>query len=68
MISQRLDFCNLRWIAKSILSKGKFVLLPLFDGLEASDNAKLFLEIFSKISGFDEWGISLPAFPSKNNS
>ena len=55
----------------SVLNKGKFAILPLFNSLEvlyfASDKAKLLAENFSKNSNLDDSGISLPVFPSRTN-
>ena len=55
----------------SFLSKGKSALAPLFNGPEvlssASDKAKLFAKNFSKNSNLDDFGISLPVFPSRTN-
>ena len=58
-------------IAKSVLSKDKSAIPPLFSNLEklssASDKAKLFTKNFSKNSNLDDSGISLPVFPSRTN-
>ena len=66
---QKLDSRNFWRIANSVLYKGKFVIPPLFNGLEvlssASDKAKLFAENFSKNYNLDDSGISLPVFPSR---
>ena len=55
----------------SVLNKGKFAILPLFNSLEvlyfASDKAKLLAENFSKNSNLDDSGISLPVFPFRTN-
>ena len=64
--------CHDFWrIANSVLSKGKSVIPPLFNGLEvlssASDKAKLFAENFSKNSNLDNSGISLTVFASRTN-
>ena len=55
----------------SVINKGKSAILPLFNRLEvlsfASDKAKLFAKSFSINSNLDDFGISLPVFPSRNN-
>ena len=55
----------------SVLNKGKFAILPLFNSLEvlsfASDKAKLLAENFSKNSNLDDSGIFLHVFPSITN-
>ena len=55
----------------SVLNKGKFAILPLFNSLEvlsfASDKAKLLAENFSKNSYLGDSGISLPVFPFRAN-
>ena len=60
-----------RWIANSVLNKGKSAIPPLFNSPEvlssASDKAKLFAENFSKNSNIDDSDISLPVFPSRTN-
>ena len=59
------------WIANSVHIKGKYAILPLFNGLEllssASDKAILFARNFSNNSNFDDSVISLPIFPSRTN-
>ena len=68
---QKLGSRNFWRIANSVLNKGKSVLSPLFNGLEAfsstSDKAKLLAENFSKNSNLDGSGPSLPDFPSRTN-
>ena len=65
--SQKLSSRDFWRIAKSVLSKGKSPIPPLFNGLEvlpsASDKAKLFAEN----SNLDDSGISLPVFPSRTH-
>ena len=55
----------------SVLNKGKSAIAPVFNGPEvlssASDKAKLFAKNFSKNSNLDDFGISLPVFPSRTN-
>ena len=69
--SQNLGSLDFWRIANSVLNKGKSAIPPLFNGPEvlssASDKAKLFAENFSLKSNFDDWGVSLPIFPSKTN-
>ena len=69
--SHKLGFQDFWQIANSVLNKGKSAIPPLFNGPEvlssASDKAKLFAKNFSKNSNLDDSGISLPAFPSRNN-
>ena len=69
--SQKHGSCDPFRIGNSILNKGKFGILSLFNGLEllssASDKAKLFTENFSKNSNLDDSGISLPVFPTRTN-
>ena len=54
-----------------VLKKGKSALPPLLKGPEvlssASDKAKLFPKNFSNNSNLDDWGISLPVFPSRTS-
>ena len=71
--SQKLGSLDFWGIANSYLNKGKSAIPPLFiNGPEvlsfASDKATLFAENFSKNSNLDDSGISLPVFPSRNNS
>ena len=58
-------------IAHRVLSKGKSATPLLFIGPEvlssASDKTKLFAEKFSKNSNLDDFGNSLPVFPSITN-
>ena len=58
-------------LANSVLNKGKFAIPPLSNGPEvlssASDKAKLFAKNFSKNSNLDDFGFSLPVFPSRTN-
>ena len=69
--SQKLGSCDFGQIAKSVLSKGKSAIPPLFNGPKVlssvSDKAKLFAENFSKNSNLDDTGIPLPAFPCRSN-
>ena len=69
--SHKLGSQDFWQIANSVLNKGKSAIPPLFNGPEvlssASDKAKLFAKNFSKNSNLDDSGISLPAFPSRNN-
>ena len=68
--SQKLSSQDFWRIANSVLNKGKSAIPPLFNGLEvssASDKAKLFAKNFSKNSNLDDYGISLPVFPSRTN-
>ena len=71
IISQKPGSHEFRWIANSVLSKGKSAIPPLFNEPEvlsyASDKAKLFAEKFSKNSNLDDLGISLPVFPSRTH-
>ena len=59
--SQKLASRDFWRIANSVLNKGKSVLSS------ASDKAKLFAKNFSKNSNLDDFGISLPVFPSRTN-
>ena len=69
--SQKLGSQDFWQIPSSVLSKGKSVIPPLFNGLEvlssSSDRAKLFAENSSKNSNLDDSVISLPVFPSRTN-
>ena len=69
--SQKLGSRDFWRIANSVLNKGKSAIPPLYNGSEvlssASDKAKLFAEKFSLNSNLDDFGISLPAFPSRTN-
>ena len=69
--SQKLGSWDFWRIANSVLSKGKSVLPPLFNGLKvlpsSSYKAKLFAKNFSKNSNLDDPGISLLIFPSRTN-
>ena len=60
-----------RYLANSVLNKGKSTIPPLFNGPEvwsfASNKAKLFTKNFSMNSNLDDSGISLPVFPSRTN-
>ena len=71
IISQKLGSRDFWRIANSVLNKGKSAIPPLFNGPEvlssASDEAKLFAKNFSKNSNLDDFGISLPVFPSRTN-
>ena len=71
IISQKLGSRDFWRIANSVLNKGKSAIPPLFNGPEvlssASDKAKLFAKNFSKNSNLDDFGISLPFFPSRTN-
>ena len=71
IISQKLGSRDFWRIANSVLNKGKSAIPPLFNGPEvlssASDKAKLFAKNFSKNSNLDDFGISLPVFPSRTN-
>ena len=71
IISQKLGSRDFWRIANSVLNKGKSAIPPLFNGPEvlssASNKAKLFAKNFSKNSNLDDFGISLPAFPSRTN-
>ena len=69
---QKLGSWDFWWIPNSILNKGKYAILPLFNSLKvassASDKAILFPRNFSKnSSNLEDPGISLPAFPSWTN-
>ena len=68
--SQKLGSRDFWWIANSVLNKGKSAIPPI-NGPEvlssASDKAKLFAENFSLNSNLDDWGVSLPVFPSRTN-
>ena len=68
---QKLGSQDIWRIAKSVLSKGKSAIPPLFNGWEvlssAFDKAKLFTKSFSRNSNFDDSGISLLTFPSRTN-
>ena len=59
--SQRLGSCNLRQFANSVLSNGRLVIPPLFNGPvvlpSASDKTELFAEIFSENSNLDDSGL-----------
>ena len=69
---QKLCPRDFKRIANSVLSKGKSVIPLLFNIPEvlssASDKAKLFAKNFSKNSNLDDSGISLPIFPTRNNT
>ena len=69
--SQKLGSRDFWRIASSVLSKSKSAIPPLFHVPEvffsASDKAKLFAKNFSKNSNLDDYGISLPVFPSRTN-
>ena len=71
IISKKLDSLDFCRIANSVLSKGKFVIPPLFSSPEgfssASDKAKLFAKNFSENSNLHDSGISLSVFPSRTN-
>ena len=66
---QKLDSGDFWRIANNVLSKGKSVIPPLFNGSEmltsASDKARLLPDNFFKKSHLDDLCISLPAFPSR---
>ena len=69
--SQKLNSWDFWRIANSVLNKGKSAVPPLFNRLEvfssASDKAKLLGKNFSNNSNLDDFGISLPVFPSRTN-
>ena len=69
--SQKLGSSDFWRIANSVLSKGKWAILPLFNRREvlssASDKAKLFAENFALNCNLDDSGISLPFFPYRTN-
>ena len=69
--SQKLGCQDFWQIANSVLNQGKSAIPPLFSGPDvlssASDKAKLFAKNFSKNSNLDDFGISLPVFPSRTN-
>ena len=69
--SQKLGSQDFWRIANSVLNKGKSAIPPLFNGpvvlSSASDKAKLFAKNFSKNSDLDDYGTSLPVFPSRTN-
>ena len=69
--SQKLGSHDFWQIANSVLNKSKSPIPPLFNWPEVlpsgSDKAKLFAENFSLNSNLDDWGVSLPAFPSRTN-
>ena len=69
--SEKLGSWDFWRIANSVLNKGKFGIPPLFNGPEvlssASDKARLFAKNFSNNSNLDDFGISLPVFPSRTN-
>ena len=69
--SQKLGSQDFWQIANSVLNQGKSAIPPLFSGPDvlssASDKAKLFAKNFSKNSNLDDFGISLPVFPSRTN-
>ena len=69
--SQKLGSRDFWRIANSVLNKGKSAIPPLFNGPEmlssASVKAKLFAKNYSKKSNLDDFGISLPVFPSRTN-
>ena len=57
-------------IAIRVLSKGKYTIPPLFDGLElssASGKTKLFMKNIYKNFNLEDSGISLPVFPFRIN-
>ena len=66
IISQKLGSQDFWQIANSVLKKGKFAILPLFNGLEVlfstSGKAKLFAKKYSKNSNLDNLDISLAFF------
>ena len=69
--SQKIGSQNFWQIANSVLSKGKSVILSLYNRPKvvssASDIAGLFAKIFSRNSNLDDSGISLSVFPSRTN-
>ena len=69
--SEKLGSQDFWRIANSVLNKGKSAIPSLFNGPEvlssASGKAELFAKNFSKNSGLDDSGISLPVFPSRTN-
>ena len=69
--SQKLGSQDFWQIANSVLNKRISAIPPLFNRPEvlssASDKAKLFAKNFSKNSNRDDFGISLPVFPSRTN-
>ena len=69
--SQKRDTQDFWQIAKSVLSKDKSAIPPLFNSPEvlpsASDKAKLFAKNFPKNSNLADLGISLPVFAARTN-
>ena len=69
IVSQKVGSCDFWRIANSVLNRGKSAIPPLFTGPEvltsASAKAKLFAELFSKISNLNESGHELPSFNSR---
>ena len=68
---QKLGSWDFWRIANRVLNKGKSAIPRLFNDSEvfssASDKVKLFAKSFSKNSNLDDFGISLPVFPSRTN-
>ena len=71
IVSQKVGSRDFWRITNSVLNRGKSVIPPLFNGPEvltsASDKAKLFAELFSKISNLDDSGQELPDFAPRTN-
>ena len=69
--SQKLGSSDFWRIANSVLNKGKWAILPLFNRREvlssASDKVKLFAENFALNCNLDDSGISLPVFLYRTN-
>ena len=69
--SKKLGTQNFWQIAKSVLSKDKSAIPPLFNSPEALssafDKAKLFAKNFPKSSNLDDLGISLPVSAARTN-
>ena len=72
IVSQKVGSRDFWRITNSVLKRGKSVIPPLFNGPEvltsASDKAKLFAELFSKISNLDDSGQELPEFAPRTNN
>ena len=69
--SQKLGSQDIWQIANIVFSKSKSAIPLLFSAFEvlspASNKVKLFAKTFSKNSNHDDFGISLPVFPSGTN-
>ena len=69
--SHKLGAGDFWWITNNVFNKVNLLYLLYFMTHEvfsfAFDKALLFAKNFSKNSHHDDWGISLPAFPTRTN-